>query len=103
MSVVPFTEDNVMKCVCGRCPVQTNSNCSKEKMETIKKLMASGKKGPLPKPADVSGLYCSGGKAACKDLDLKQMCICGSCPLWYEYKLPTGKPAGYYCRDGKSG
>lgn len=102
MPVVPFTEDNAMKCICSRCSVQINNKCSKEKMETIKKLMAGGKKGPMPKPQDVPSLYCSGGKSACKDLDFKQMCICGSCPLWSKYKLPTGKPVAYYCRDGKS-
>ena len=102
MPVVQFTPENALKCACIRCPVETNSKCSKEKMEAIKKMIASGKKGPMPKPTEVPALYCSSGKASCKDLDFKQMCMCGSCPVWSEYKLPAGKPAAYYCKDGKS-
>ncbi len=86
-----------MKCVCSICPVQADSQCSKDK-EKNKEMM--GKK--MPKPKDIPNLYCSGGKAACEDLDMKQMCICGSCPVWAQYNLVSAKPSMYFCRDGKA-
>lgn len=92
-----------MKCICGRCPVQTKSQCSKIKMD---KLMQTMKDNPgnkaMAMPEDVPGLYCSGGVAACTDMDLKQMCICGSCPIWEEYKLSGAMPSMYFCRDGEA-
>lgn len=103
MPAVPFNPETGMNCICGRCPVQAKSICSKEKMDKVLKLMEGGKlKSSLPKPAEVPFLYCSGGKAACKDIDTKQMCICGACPVWSEHKLANGKPSMYFCRDGKS-
>ena len=57
---------------------------------------------PLPKPQDVPRLYCSSGKASCKDLELKQMCICGSCPVWHKFKLSGAKPTLHFCRDGSA-
>ena len=53
-------------------------------------------------PKSIPGLYCSSGVAACEDIDTNQMCICGSCPLWADYDLASGRPMGYFCRDGKA-
>lgn len=100
MDKVPFARENVRKCACPGCPVQIKSRCSKEKAEKAKETMEKGK---MPAPKEVSQVYCSGGKAACSDLDFKQMCICGSCPVWAQYKLMKGKPSMYFCRDGKAG
>jgi len=91
---VPFTVENIKKCICTECPVQNTSQCVKEKMEKAKEM--------IPEPEDIPGLYCATGVAACKDIDTNQMCICGECPLWEEYNLASGKPLGYYCRDGKA-
>ena len=68
-------------------------------MGNVSKMMRAGK---LPNPNEVPRLYCSGGAATCKDLDTGQMCICGTCPVWADYKLMTGKPSMYFCKDGKS-
>jgi hypothetical protein len=87
---------NVMKCVCTKCPVQSDSGCVKGKMGGMKEVMT---KNPLQRE-DIPGMYCSTGTATCKDLDTKQMCMCMSCPIWSEYKLASGKPMGYFCRDG---
>jgi hypothetical protein len=95
---VPLTSENVTKCVCGKCPVQAKSPCVKGKMEGIKEAMM---KKPLS-PKDIPGIYCSTGKATCKDLDPKEKCICGTCSVWAEFKLADGKPMGYFCRDGKA-
>ncbi|MGB2727442.1 MAG: DUF2769 domain-containing protein [Halobacteriota archaeon] len=91
---VPFTVENIKKCICTECPVQNTSQCVKEKMEKAKEMM--------PKPEDIPGLYCASGVAACMDIDTNQMCICGDCPIWEECDLASGKPMGYYCRDGKA-
>jgi hypothetical protein len=99
---VPFTVENSMKCICTQCPVQSTSPCVKEKMKKAKEMMKRHESGMMPKPEDVPGLYCASGAATCRDLDTKQMCICGDCPLWEVYRLARGKPLGYYCRDGKT-
>lgn len=100
---VQFTMDNIKKCICERCPVQAKSECVRKKMEMAKKMMNNPKMSDMmPKTADIPGLYCSGGIAFCKDIDTKQMCICGSCPVWEEYNLSKGKPLNYYCRDGRA-
>lgn len=97
-SKIPFNTTNVTRCVCGKCPVQTKSQCVTDKMTNIKKALSMN---PL-KREDIPGLYCSTGVATCKDTDTKQGCICGTCPNWTEYKLASGKPAGYFCRDGSA-
>lgn len=99
MPNVPFKSENVLKCVCMECPVETKSPCSSNKMGNASKMMRAGK---MPGTRDVPRLYCSGGAAACKDLDFRQMCICGTCPVWQDYKLVSGTPGMYFCRDGKS-
>jgi len=99
---VPFNMDTIPKCICMQCPVQTQSTCAKEKAEKGKEMMEKAEPGMAPKSEDVPGMYCSTGVAHCKDIDTKQMCICGSCPLWGEFKLPEKNPKGYYCRDGQS-
>ena len=97
-SKVPFTSENVMKCFCGKCPVQAKSECVKRKTGSIKAALLE----KSLRPADIPGLYCSTGKATCGDLDPKEKCECGNCPIWAEVKLAGGKPAGYFCRDGKA-
>jgi hypothetical protein len=95
---VPFTVENIKKCVCGKCPVQANSKCSKTKMADIGEAL-----GHTPLQADaIPGAYCASGKAACADLDFSKMCMCMACPLWEQYSLGTTTPMGYYCRDGKA-
>ena len=95
---VPFTIANIKKCVCGKCPVQANSQCSKNKMADIAEALGHS---PL-QAAAIPGLYCATGKAACTDLDMSKMCMCGACPIYDEYSLATTTPMGYYCRDGKA-
>ncbi len=73
MPKVPDTQENMEKCICGRCPTYLQADCPKEKKE---------------------GLYCSKGKSAC---DLNQItCLCGSCPVYEKYELE----GGYYCLRG---
>lgn len=65
---VPDTKENLMKCICGRCP--SYNECMKEKMD---------------------GLFCARGKTDCALT--RAGCICGECALYTEYQLS----GGYFC------
>ena len=93
---VPFTTANVAKCMCPKCPVQGKSQCVADKMANIKEAL---KASPL-KREQIPGEYCSTGTATCQDLNPKMGCICGTCAIFADYKLASGQPAGYFCRDG---
>lgn len=93
---IEFNMENVQKCLCPGCPVQAQSSCVKEKLDKLKSMSGS------PGPEDVPGLYCATGKAKCGDLDPKQMCQCGKCEIFAKYDLSHGKPAGYFCANGKA-
>jgi hypothetical protein len=95
-SKLPFNVENVSRCLCPTCPVQEKSACVSGKLATIKAALA---KTPLVRD-EIPGVYCSTGMATCKDLDPQQACLCGGCAIFGEYKLASGTPAGYYCRDG---
>jgi len=95
-SKVPFVLDNVSKCMCPGCPVQTQSKC----VAGLKsRLTEALKKNPLRRE-EIPGVYCGSGKATCADLDPKKNCVCGGCAVFSRYGLAKGKPAGYFCRDG---
>ncbi len=97
-SKVPFIAANVGKCMCPKCPVQAKSQCVSGKLATIKDALG---KSPL-KREDIPGVYCATGTATCQDLNPSQPCICGKCTVFTEYKLASGKPVGYFCRDGSA-
>ena len=96
MATVPLIAENVNKCMCPSCPVQSMSRCARDKMKGLKEAL---KASPLV-AASISGVYCAGGKAACADLDFKKPCLCESCLVYTQYKLKTAQPNLYYCRDG---
>lgn len=93
---VPFVTANATRCMCPRCPVQAKSACVSGKVAGIKDAL---KRNPL-KREDIPGVYCSTGTATCQDINTKQSCVCGACPVFAQYKLASGQPVGYYCRDG---
>ena len=80
-----------------RCPVQAKSECVQDKLSKLK-----SQSGESPGKDDVPGVYCSTGKAICEGLDPTQMCQCGKCEVWKEYKLGEGEPGGYYCAKGEA-
>lgn len=92
MPNVDFTKDNIGKCLCGECPVQVQSACAKEKYAEAQK--AKG----MPRPEQVPGLYCSSGKATCKDLNWVEHCLCPGCLVWAENSLKTN----HYCSRGSA-
>ena len=97
-SKVPFIVGTVGKCMCPKCPVQAKSQCVAKLKGGLGEAL---KRNPL-KHDEIPGAYCGAGKATCTDLNAKQSCICGGCPIFAQYKLASGKPVGYYCRDGAS-
>jgi len=95
---VPFVVDNVGKCMCPKCPVQAKSECVAGLKGGLDKVL---KRNPL-KHEEIPSVYCGAGKATCPDLDFSKKCICGGCEVFARYKLASGKPVVYYCRDGAS-
>jgi hypothetical protein len=98
---IEFNQENIAKCLCPGCPVQADSECAKEKLMKLQEIMQSEEK-TMPTPEDVPGVYCATGKAICTDIDPSKECQCPNCPMWKEYDLENGKPAGVFCRDGKA-
>lgn len=95
-SKIPFTADNVSKCLCPGCPVQAQSKCVAE----LKPGLAAALKNNPLRHDQVPGVYCGAGKATCADIDLKKDCLCGDCAVYRQYNLAKGKPDGYFCSEG---
>jgi hypothetical protein len=101
-SKVPFTIDNFKKCMCPKCPVQTISKCSKDKLDNFANGLENARKEDVLEPQNVPGVYCSTGKATCQDLNPKKQCICTACEVWKEYHLQKVDPVLYFCTKGKA-
>ena len=95
---VSLVTGTVSKCMCPKCPVQAKSQCVAGLKGGLSEAL---KRNPL-KHEEIPGVYCGAGKATCTDLDSSRACICGRCAVYTEYKLASGKPGGYYCREGSS-
>ncbi len=48
----------------------------------------------------VPGMYCTTGKALCKDLNQNKICKCSQCEVWQEYNLKDGDPEIKFCKNG---
>ena len=99
---VPYSRANVNRCKCPQCPVQADSKCAQDKIQNLKTVMSNVSGEGVPNPEDVPGVYCSTGKATCKDLNPDRSCICNTCDVWKEYTLGKGKPVMYFCKNGKA-
>lgn len=118
---VPLNNDVMMKCICGTCPVQAESACSRPKLEKMMKMRAgmssmeegemggmsmSVAQGPMgemkPNPEDMAGVYCSIGVAACKDLDANKACICRQCQVYKDFNLAKARPVEHFCFNSKA-
>jgi hypothetical protein len=95
-SKVPFTLDNVKKCLCPGCPVQAQSKC----VAGLKTGLAAALKNNPLRREQIPGVYCGAGKATCADIDARKSCLCGDCAVFRQYTLAKGKPAGYFCSAG---
>jgi hypothetical protein len=94
---IPFIKSNFIRCICGKCPVQSKSECVKDKMGAVPEILQSHS---APRHEDFPFAYCAAGTATCTDIDVKQTFICFDCAVYKEYKLSEGIPVLYYCKDG---
>ena len=102
MSRVDYSLENMLKCICCKCQVQTSSICAKEKTRRIQKIEAKGLEAiPLFEPEEFPWLYCATGKAHCDDLKYEEECKCKDCKVWKENQLERSNPIEFYCKDGK--
>ncbi len=99
---VPYTEENVGRCMCSECPVLAGSECAGKKFISLRDEMSLLKRGDVPGHENVWRVHCSNGITTCSDLDLSQPCICNSCAVWQEYGLASRNPAGYFCKNGRA-
>lgn len=94
---VPLTRENIDKCMCDRCPIQSKSRCALRLEPGVE---AASRLSPIP-PEAIPGMYCAGGKAHCPDLDFRNACVCGTCAIFNEdYHLADDRPSGYFCKGG---
>jgi hypothetical protein len=100
--VVPYSQENINTCRCSQCPVQADSKCVKDKLDNLKEEMEEIPAGEVPEPDDVPGVYCSTGKATCRDLNPGRQCICNTCDVWKKYALEGGTPSQYFCQNGRA-
>lgn len=104
---VPLGPEVIMRCRCGVCPVQGQSACSEEaKTELLLGVSRNvrEKKGGRKSLSheEFPGPYCSIGKAACGDLDPSKPCICGTCVVYKDYGLGSGRPVEHFCFNDKA-
>ena len=101
LSKVELNRDNINKCLCKICPVQTVSKCSKDKLDIINdKMNQEGSIRDMIEPEEVPLVYCSIGKATCADLSERELCICTQCAVWLDNNLANNEPIEYFCIDG---
>lgn len=99
---IDFSMTNIETCLCMRCAVQIESQCIKDKQKLMLLMKNQDLDSPMMMGPDrVPGLYCSTGKATCKDIDTKKVCKCNECLIWKENNLEKCTPARYFCREGK--
>ena len=101
MGKVELNRENINKCMCRVCPVQTESICSKDKLKILeKKMEKDGDIRDLIELEELPLLYCSIGKAVCSDLSDMELCKCTQCKVWLENNLANSEPIEYFCIDG---
>jgi hypothetical protein len=98
---VDLNMENINKCLCKVCPVQTDSKCSKDKLDIVDKMMEKEDSiiGRV-KPEEIPLVYCSSGISTCSDLSDRELCKCTQCNVWLENNLANSEPIEYFCVDG---
>jgi hypothetical protein len=95
MPEIAYNQENAGICLCYDCPVQTKSTCAQGKYAPISATV--GTVDP-PAAADLPGLYCASGVAACDDLDFSKTCQCMVCTVYDDNALARSK----YCEEGSA-
>jgi hypothetical protein len=96
MSNIDFSMENIQKCLCSKCAVQIESQCVKDKLKIMLLMTQQDLDSPMRMDeVRVPGVYCSTGKASCKDIDTQKVCKCNECNIWNAYNLEPNK---YFCK-----
>ncbi len=96
---IEFNRENIEKCLCIKCKVNSKSRCIKERVILIQEKALSD---ALVRPEEFPALYCASGKEHCSDLDKDENCLCPDCTIYAENDMGTGSPSNYFCLNGKS-
>lgn len=96
---IEFNRENIEKCLCIKCKVQSKSQCIKDKVILLQEKALSS---ALVEPKEFPSLHCASGKEQCNDLHVKENCMCLDCPIWKDNELEYGAPGYYFCIDGPS-
>jgi len=67
---VPYARSSINKCRCSQCPVQIDSKCVKDKLESSKTEMAKIPAGEVPDPKGCQGYIVQQAKPRVKTLTL---------------------------------
>lgn len=95
---VPYTQENIQRCLCPRCQVQARSTCVAEKKKGLEMALSHN---PLL-PEDIPAQYCAAGTTICDDLNFSQPCSCFDCQVYEQYSLAEGMTNCYYCMNGSA-
>jgi len=104
MLKIDFNPENIEKCLCAECPVQSNSSCVRYQLKMMEEIGHSIDldSGSILDPEKVPKLYCAKGKSICEDLNLHEECQCKNCKIWREYDLEVRGTPVYFCKNGKA-
>jgi hypothetical protein len=104
MLKIDFNKKNMEKCLCDKCPVQSNSQCVIDELKIMEEIGHSIDidSGFIVDPEKIPKSYCAHGKTSCKDLYFHEECQCVKCDVWKEYDLEVRESPGYFCKNGKA-
>jgi hypothetical protein len=100
---IEFNLENLKKCLCPTCPVQTKCNCAIDELKIMQEITQGDLDSRMMIEQErIPALYCTSGKASFKGLETGQKCQCDECLVWKENNLFSGEPPGYFCREGEA-
>lgn len=103
MLKIEFTKENLDKCLCIDCPVQSKSSCVKNQIKKIEEINQSDiDSGFMVGLDNVPQLYCATGKTNCTDLYTHEECQCKQCDVWKENDLEVRGAPAYFCINGRA-
>ncbi|MDI9615644.1 DUF2769 domain-containing protein [Methanothermobacter sp.] len=95
---VDFSMENIRRCLCLECPVQSRSQCVADKKKIMLLITQQDLDSAMRMDTDrVPGVYCSIGEAICRDIDPHEECLCSGCEVWREHRLSEGDVSEYFC------
>ena len=104
MLKIDFNQENMGKCLCSDCLVQSNSSCVNDQIKLIEEVGHSIDidSGFILDQEKIPKVYCTHGKTNCEDLNYHEECQCIKCDVWKEYDLEVREAPAYFCKNGKA-